>query len=295
MAVCSNEELRPPQVPGSELLAAAPAALPAPRAGPAAALRCPRLLAGGPRAAFGHRCPGVTGAAARCVGPGWPRSRRRRRSGSCHMMRFLESSWKAAFPLSAPAQPRRFSPAAGAVSPRPPDAAGSPNNLTAPPPGGGSGGPSPVPPSPGESPCRRSPPPGALRRFESRQPPAPLPVRRCRPPGWRLPAAGCSGSPRLGRGAPGCSQPPPPRQPSVPTELPRRRRLAAGRCRSLPFTRGRARTPLAGLLPPALVGPAPAASPGHRRTCARSPSRRRELLRGGRRGWALSKDSRACA
>ncbi|XP_057242768.1 suppressor of cytokine signaling 2 isoform X2 [Malurus melanocephalus] len=33
------------------------------------------------------------------------------------MMRFLESSWKAAFPLSASAQSRRFSPATGAVSP----------------------------------------------------------------------------------------------------------------------------------------------------------------------------------
>lgn len=108
-------------------------------------------------------------------------------------------------------------------------------------------------------------------------------------------AAGCTGSPRLGRGSPGCSQPPPPRQPSVPTELPWRRRFAARRCRSLPFTRGRARTPPAGLLPPAPVGPAPAASPGDRSTCGRPPSRRRGLLRGGRRGWALSRGSRANA
>lgn len=83
------------------------------------------------------------------------------------------------------------------MSPRPPDAAGSQNNLTAPPPGGGSGGPSPVPPSPGESPCRRPSPPDAVRRFESRQPAAPLPVRRCPPPGCGFPAAGRQAAPAL--------------------------------------------------------------------------------------------------
>lgn len=148
------------------------------------------------------------------------------------------------------------------MSPRPPDAAGSQNNLTAPPPGGGSGGPSPVPPSPGESPLSSSPPPDALLRFESRQPSAPLPLRRCRPPGWRLPRCRWQAAPALLASAGGrCSQAPPPRKPSVPSELPWRRRFAARRSRSLPFTRGRARTALAGLLPPALVGPAPAASP----------------------------------
>lgn len=205
-------------------------------------------------------------------------------------------------PLSAPAQPRRFSTAAGAVSPRPPDAAGSLNNLTALPPGGGSGGPSPVPPSPGESPRRRPASFDALPRFESRQPAAPLPVRRCRPAGWRLPQSRQPAAPALlasVRVRPAAasrhrlaSLPSPPNSRG-------RRRCAARRSRSLPFTRGRARTPLAGLLPPALVGPAPAASPvtgapapGPR---ARSPSRRRELLCGGRRGWALLGSSRVCA
>lgn len=153
--------------------------------------------------------------------PGWPRSRRRRRSGSRHMMRFLESSWKAAFVCSHPGRgerrgqdalasqskasrppaPRRGGSggAEGVVSPRAPsssgsgslsvcpsaaptllpgggccalprplNAAGSGNNLTAPPPGGGSGGPSPVPPSLGESRCPSPPLPRPVPRRSSR-------------------------------------------------------------------------------------------------------------------------------
>lgn len=160
--------------------------------------------------------------------------------------------------------------------PAPPNAAGSENNLTAPPPGGGSGSLNAVPPSPGESRRRPLPAPGALPLLQSGEPAAQPPTggmkaprsRRQAAPGLRVPAgvrAAAASSqtlhPRQAPAGSGTSQP------GAPGASPSQG-VAPGHCRQG-----------CSHLRSGLCGRRLRSRSGDKRTCARSPSRRRRVPR----------------